>query len=256
MAWVWKQGLEVSAARSGVLIFAASSYETSAHGLAFVAGGEDVGIDPALPYHGGREHCRAHGYQLLAHGRGGHEGEVRGLVEEAEDAPHGLDEPCKHARHVVRDVLGHVGVVREHERNGAHLGVQERGKAHEARGAAMDEVGVERFHLVVDAGAHGQRERQGVEWEHKALGLKDLRPTELLGLVVAVGGDYEDLVAPLAEVSDEVLEAVLVPADVREGGRLDEYADAALGDGVVVDWARRFLLIKVIQGHTDARRGG
>ena len=57
------------------------------------------------------------------------ESEVRGLVEEAEDTPHGLDEPSQHARHIVRDVLGHVGVVREHERNGAHLGVQERGKA-------------------------------------------------------------------------------------------------------------------------------
>lgn len=83
----------------------------------------------------------------------------------------------------------------------------------------------------------------------------ELGAVELVGHAL-VGGDDDDLVAHLAEVLDEVLEAVLVAGDVGEGGGLDEERDAA-GPRVGLRSGRGLLLVvQLVVPQQDRRRRG
>mmetsp|Transcript_72277 Transcript_72277/g.205525 ORF Transcript_72277/g.205525 Transcript_72277/m.205525 type:complete len:613 (-) Transcript_72277:129-1967(-) len=178
--------------------------------------------------------------QLLLHLRARHQGQVRAVVHKAQQQP-GRVLDAGDPAHVLLGVDREVSVVRHDERDLVAVGVHEAIEDQHARGAHVDELGLEALHRRVRA--HLPVEAQTyllVERELEALDRVDTEAELLLRSDLRLVRRHDlDLIARLAHVAEHLVEPVGVARHVGEGRRLDHEAHALRGLRVQRRRARR-----------------
>lgn len=130
-------------------------------------------------------------------------------------------EPLEQGEAVVLCVDWEMGVVAEQQGLAQQTGVEERGEDEKAGGGEMDDVWVEVFQGGVDAAEAEGEGDAAVEREAEAGDVDNASSCKLgRGVRIVVGDDNKDIVTGMAQLEQEVFEAVRVAGGVGEGGGL------------------------------------